>query len=324
MLLGVAVVAGGFAALAPGSAATTQPWHPVYTADFPDPTVLYHGGRYYAFATQTDERNVNGAVSTDGLHWRSTSADALPSLPGWVVPGTPVADDGKTWAPSVIYNPTTKRFVMFYAALDNDYSPPKHCIGKAVSRTAAGPYRDTSTTPFLCQPDLGGTIDPDVYINPNTGRAFLYVKNAGNAAGLPDYIWVQRLTATFAATGPLTRLLAVDQPWQGRTIEGPTMSKFRGHFFLLYAGNTYTTRRYAIGYATCRTPYGPCTDNPANPLIATSGTMRGPGSPAFFTTPRGVHKIVFAAWYRTVKSIRAMYQARLTMRNGRLRVAATH
>jgi beta-xylosidase len=308
----------------PSRAATVGLWRPVYRANFPDPTALYYAGRYYAFASQTDSAIITSAVSADGIHWKPSAVAAMPKVPSWVLRATPVADNGKTWAPSVTYDRTTQHFVMFYAALDDEYSPPEHCIGMAVSDRPAGPYRDHSTAPFLCQPSLGGTIDPNVYINPATGKAFLYVKNAGDWVDQPDAIWVQRLTFAFEPSGPLTQLLALDQPtWQGRTIEGPTMAKFDHTFFLLYAGNTYTTSRYAIGYAKCRTPYGPCFDDQRNPLIATTGSMRGPGSPAVYRTRYGRQKIVFAAWFRRVHSIRAMYEATISAPHGWLRVTAT-
>jgi beta-xylosidase len=317
----VAAIALFGAAGTPASAASTA-WLPVYASNFPDPTVLNNGGSYYGFATQTGKENIDQAVSADGIHWSASTVNAMPNLPSWGEDGAFVLGAGTNWAPSVAYNPTTKQFVMFTAVLDKKYSPAKHCISKAVSSTPAGPYVDSSSTPFLCQPAQGGTIDPDIYIDSRTGNAYLYVKNAGNAAGVPDHLWVQGLTASFTPAGSLKELLSIDQGWQGRTIEGPSMAVINGKYFLFYAGNSYASSKYAIGYATCSSAMGPCTDNPKNPLITSSGSMLGPGSPSFYTNEGGQQKMVFGAWYKTVGSIRAMYQASLALSNGQIVVTA--
>ena len=262
------------------SHAATNSWKPVYATNFADPTVLNYGGRYYGFATKT-RVNITSAVSSDGIHWARSSVNALPKLPKW--------GGGSTWAPSVAYDSNSKKFVMFYAVLDKG----KHCISKAVASSPAGPYADTSSAPFLCQPSLGGSNDPDIFIDSN-GKAYLYVKNAGDAGHTYDALWAQPLSASFTPQGSLTRLLKTDQSWQGRTIEGPGMVKIGGKYFLFYAGNGWNSSRYAIGYAICNSPTGPCHEGPKNPLIASKGSMLGPGSPAFYTD-KGKQKMVFAA-----------------------------
>src|SRR5581483_3563584 len=246
-------------------------WNPVYSTNFADPWVLNYSGQYFGFATESGGNNITSAISADGLHWSKSPTDALPRLPSW-------ASGGQNWAPTVVYDPSTNNFVMFYAVLDNKLSPRRHCISRAVSSSPEGPYIDSSSGPFLCQASQGGSNDPGVFYD-SDGKAYLYVKNAGDAAGVTDSLWVQPLTSSMTATGSLTKLLTQDQSWQGRTIEGPGMVKLGGKYFLFYAGNSWSTSRYAIGYAVCNSPLGPCTEGPHNPVLATTGSMLGPGSP---------------------------------------------
>ena len=54
-------------------------------------------------------------------------------------------------------------FVLYYAA-DQNGNGGKHCIGAAVSDTAHGPYTP-EPTPFSCNTDQGGAIDPAGFID---------------------------------------------------------------------------------------------------------------------------------------------------------------
>lgn len=302
----VSIVGGVFIDVSHAASA----WTPVYNANFPDPSVLLYGGEYYAYATQTAQLNVPMATSPDGVHWTSYANDALPKLPSW-------AYAGKTWAPNVVYNATTKKFIMFYAALKNMPPPRTHCIGEATSSSPTGPFVDTSTAPFLCQPSLGGTIDPDLFVDSN-GNNYLYVKNAGNSVGTYDAIWVQPLTSSYQPTGSLSMVLKANQSWQNGIIEGPGMVKLGGKYLLFYAGNNYASSKYAIGYATCTSPTATCTEGPNNPVLTSAGSMLGPGSPEFFVNSAGQQQVVFAAWYNTVNTIRAMYEANVSYQNSQV------
>jgi hypothetical protein len=300
LVLTVVIIMGGYFLYSASQAATI--WDPVYGTNFPDPTVLNYNGQYYGYSTSSGGINIPTAVSSDTVHW-SGGPNALPNLPVWAT--------GNPWAPSVTYDSSSKQFIMFYAIPDTQMSN-KRCIGKAVASSPTGPFIDSSSSAFLCQPSLGGSIDAAVFTD-SDGSNYLYVKNAGDSSGQADSLWVQPLTATFTPTGTLTQLLSTDQSWQGRTIEGPGMLKLGGKYFLFYAGNNYDSSSYAIGYAVCNSAVGPCTDGPNNPLIASQATMLGPGSPAFFTNNSGQVVMDFAAWYGSVGSERDMYEATITL-----------
>jgi hypothetical protein len=319
LVLGLAGLAVASGAAGTAASAAGVPWSPAHPGDFPDPSVLHYGGTYYAFATQnyaphSQTVNIQLSTSTDGVTWTASPLDALPHLPAW-------AQIGDTWAPTVAYNGS--EFVMYYSAtLAPDGG---QCIGQAVSSTPEGPYVDDSTAPFLCQsggPDLGGSIDPDIFVDPGGGATLIW-KSDGNRIGLTSSIWSEPLSPDLlSATGSPTLLLSSDQAWQGGIIEGPDMVDEGGTDYLFYAGSAYASSSYAIGYAVCAGgPAAPCTDGGANPILTTGGGLSGPGGPSDFLSPSGQVELAFSAWQGSTIGymqcgIRPMYVAALTIGPG--------
>ena len=90
-----------------------------------------------------------------------------------------------------------------------------------------------------------------------------------------------------------TQLLSDDQAWQSGIVEGPDMvetQKPNGNnppidsYYLFYSGSDEGASTYAIGWASCAGPSGPCTDesNPW-PLLTTSPGLSGPGGPDVYS-----------------------------------------
>jgi beta-xylosidase len=197
---------------------------------------------------------------------------------------------GKTWAPEVIS--VGDGYVMFYTAADE--TSGRQCIGRATAAAPTGPFIDQNPTPFVCQPDLGGSIDPNP-IRTADGSLYLYWKNDGNCCGQPVHIWGQQLNpAAGALVGDQAPLLSNTQPWEGDLVEAPQMVVHDGEYVLFYAANAYNTDRYAQGYATCAGPLGPCTAAP-EPLLATNTAAAGPGHGYIFDHA-GQTWILYHAW----------------------------
>ena len=148
--------------------------NPVHNDDFPDPYVLLDGDTYYAYATTNGSTtNIRVIRSEDLVHWEELG-DALPALPEWSV-----LRSGFTWAPGVIE--IEDQFLMYYVARDKEAD--RQCIGVAVSEDADGPLKDPNGDPFICQTQLGGSIDAYPYKD-DDGRLYLLWKNDGNCCGL--------------------------------------------------------------------------------------------------------------------------------------------
>jgi hypothetical protein len=256
----------------------------VYPFDFPDPFLLPVGDAYYAFATNSAAGNIQIIQSSDLVHW-TTVGDALPHLPSWAQPGA-------TWAPSVLARGNS--YVMYYSAVYG--ASGEQCISEAVASQPQGPYIDSSQWPIVCQLSIGGSIDPSPVVSAD-GTPYLVWKSQG-ANGEAPTLWAQQLTAdgTALVPGNPSALLQPDEGWQHGYIEGPAMVEADGQYLLFYSGSDWKTSSYAIGYATCAGPLGPCSDHSAQPLLGTESAFGGPGGPSVFADAKGDLRIAFHAW----------------------------
>ncbi len=340
-------------------------WAPVHSGDFPDPDVMQWPGGviggtnypagYYAFATQSTpltggrQINIQVSFSPDGETWNAMGTDALPDsgLGSW-------AEPGNTWAPSVaFYQAPTQGgvtpppvFVMYYTATER--STGDQCIGMATAATPFGPYQDAASQPAVCNngielSNFGGSIDPDIFTDPNTQESYLIWKSDGNHLVPPDstIIWSAPLSQNLKnVTGNPVMLMHDDESWQSGIVEGPDMydnqvtqgsggsATTTDNYYLFYAGSDEGANTYAIGWATCTGPQGPCQDSQTdNPLITTQPGVSGPGGPDVYTLPptqgnaTGQAVMAFAGWEGTTIGylqcgIRPMYVADLAFVGG--------
>lgn len=266
------------------SAAAGTYVNPVYDQDFPDPAVLRVGTTYHAYATQGAGKNIQTLTSPDLVHWRP-GPDALPALGSW-------ANAGNTWAPEVIA--IGSNYVMYYVARSADAGV--QCIGRATASAPGGPFTDKASRPLVCQSALGGSIDADP-IRAKDGSLYLYWKNDGNCCGKPVHLWGQRLSADGSAlVGRPVALMTNAKAWQGTLVEAPEMVFHGGSYVLFYSANNYASADYGIGYATCRTPLGPCTDRSNASIVASNDVAAGPGHCFVVVTPSGATWLLYHAW----------------------------
>jgi beta-xylosidase len=258
--------------------------NPVYDHDFPDPAVLRVGNQYYAYATQGGGSNIQVLTSPDLTKW-TPAPDALPQLGSW-------ASGGSTWAPEVLA--VSGKYVLFYT--EHDQKSGKQCIGRAQSDKPGGPFVDDRPAPLVCQPALGGSIDPNP-VRAADGTLYLYWKNDGNCCGKPVQLWVQRLSPDAGSLrGAPVALLGNTLSWQGNLIEAPEMVYHGGRYFLFYSANDYGSDRYAVGYAGCQGPTGPCSDKSERPLLSSDAVAAGPGHCFVLDLPDGSSVMFFHAW----------------------------
>jgi beta-xylosidase len=265
--------------------------NPVIQTNFPDPSILQVGNTWYAYATNGNGKNIQAARSTDLVHW-TLLPDAMPKIASWAQPvGSYI------WAPDVIQ--LGNHYVMYYVARDNVSN--KQCVGAAISANPAGPFVDSSNQALVCQASQGGSIDPYPLLD---GKAlYLYVKNDGNCCQLPTYIWVQQLSSDgLHVVGSPKALIHNDRAWEGSVIEAPSMYKHNGRYYLFFSANDYGGSQYAVGYATCQTATGPCTQAPENPILASdmqqNPALIGPGGQSVFSVGNQTW-MVYHSWNET-------------------------
>jgi beta-xylosidase len=304
----------------------------VYSGDFPDPWILRVGTRYLAYSTTSDGLNLPLLASTNLRTWVARAAtpdapegDALPTLPAW-------AGSAGPWAPSVT-RLGRHNFVLAYAVQVAGRPGQLMCVSLAHSRSPIGPFVDRSAAPAVCP--SRGAIDPQVFVTPS-GHPWLVWKKDH----FPAQLWTRPMndSATRVRPGFAAHFLAkVRQSWEGNIIENPAMIRFKKRYYLFYSANSYATTRYAIGYLICKSWKGDCKRPRKKPLLATGGTIAGPGGPAPFVDRRGRLRLGYHAWtvgkvgYPTTSACRTepggcgqrrLYVARLRVGDGgRLHVA---
>ena len=250
--------------------------------DFPDPSAVWAGDRFYTFSTNSAFSNVQVSTSTDLLQWTSP-VEAVPALPPWATPG-------HTWAPSVAS--IGGQWVM-YVSIGSAFGGGL-CIDRLVAATPGGPYAPVDGGPLICDQTGGnGAIDPSVLIT--GGGSYLYWKADG--ARSQQLFGVPLTPDGLAFAGTPQDLLTATVAWQQSGIENPSMVVGGDAHWLVYSGAFWATGRYAMGFARCAGPLGPCKEmSGGGPWVSTRGDVVGPGGGAVFGGPDGALHLAYHAW----------------------------
>jgi beta-xylosidase len=257
---------------------------PVDPRSFPDPFVLRVADGYYAYATNGNGAAVQVMFTPDLVAW-TRMPDALPALPSWTAPNY-------TWSPAVLARPGG--YVLYYSVRDRRGN--RQAISVATAAHPAGPFTDHSTAPFIYQFDLGGSIDPSVFIDVD-GTAHLVWKADSNAIRRTTSLWIAQLTEDGLGLGSPSRLLIQDAEWEVPLIEAPCLVHEGGVYYLFYSANWWNTDRYAIGYATASSRLGPYRkQTPRGPWFASDAQVAGPGGQEWFVDHGGGWRMAYHGW----------------------------
>jgi beta-xylosidase len=243
----------------------------------PDPDVASaHRGRWRYFMVCTSALAPNAFPmykSSDLVHWYPNGY-VFPhgKQPWWALP----SPKGTYWAPE-IYHIQNHWNVYFAARINNAKHPlPKALpgntmvIGVAEAKTLQGPwhtrilhYRGQYNNVNHEQETFGGSIDPSVVQDPETGQLYLFW------AQQKSQIWDGELSPDGLTLEPQLNLaLTITESWEcdpatkGCTIEGPEPFFHDGLFYLLYSGANTWDSTYAVGVAS-----SPDAMDPANPFV---------------------------------------------------------
>jgi hypothetical protein len=270
------------------------------SGDAADPQVVYSGGTYYAFTTGNAlGNNIAALVST------SPDSGFGPYTGGCF--GSTALPDPSPWEQS---NTQTSpgvfqydgHWVMFYDAAQAGHASDTgfDCLAVATTPSISAThvqFSDVADAPIECQST--GSIDPQPFVNPSTGLAYLVWKQNDGGSSAPAYIWSQQLNSTgtgFAAGSSPVLLLTNDTvayPWE-TTVEDPAMAAAGGGFYLLFSAGVYTSTGYSEGIATCSGPLGPC--GAQSQILGSYGSALGPGGGSLFSDASGSWWIDYAAW----------------------------
>ena len=251
-----------------------------------DPDVLLDAGTYYLYGTR-DQVGFPVYTSTDLLHW-ARGPDVFRRRPGlWGV--------GRYWAPSVIkYH---DRYYLFYSALGHLPASGQrlsHRICVAVADDPRGPFQ-----PLVAPLPLIGkaVIDPAAFVDPASGHAYLYFV-ADMSENEVSQVFVAQLNDDLTGTvGEPVLCIQPSQAWEGKLWnEGPHVFQWQGVYVMTYSAQFWHGPDYGVGFATSRSPTGPWTKDPANPVLQHWRGLFGSGGDCVVPMPDGKdYAIVFHA-----------------------------
>ncbi len=242
-----------------------------------DPYILLFNNKYYAYGTRTKGFEV--FISDDLKHWRRGNRLALDPEDSW---GTKWY-----WAPEVYYVESKKKFYMYYTVDEH--------ICVATSDSPEGPFVQEEERPIREEK----CIDASLFID-DDGKPYLYfVRFTGG-----NVIWGVELNDDLKSVKEktLTKCIQAEDAWelkQSKVVEGPSLLKKNGSYYLIYSANHFRSQDYAVGYATADSPLGPWKKYKRNPILRWDKTfvngLVGTGHGAPFMSKDGCYKYIFHA-----------------------------
>ena len=258
---------------------------------YADPTIFLDGDKYYLSGTsQIGDQSNHGftvLVSDDLKEWTSGSDETYrfilnPDL------GTAFGKSG-FWAPQ------------WFKVAENDYrllytANEKTAIAKADKITGLF----TQSAAAAIDPSVGN-IDPYLFKD-DDGQYYLYHVRFGGG----NFIWAAKFdieTGTIDSKS-LAQCLDISQSWEtmfnydrSKVMEGPTVVKWDGVYYLFYSANHYRDMDYAVGYATASSPMGPWTKYDGNPILRRDIVgEKGSGHGDIFQGKDGQFYYVYHVW----------------------------
>lgn len=223
---------------------------------FADPTVFYENGEYYMTGTRNIEPLGFTLLKSSNLkNWKTCASNPSGMI---LEQGYKTYGNDGFWAPQII-----KDNDIYYLT----YTADEH-IAVGTSFRLGEKFTQKTTE----------SIDPsekniDSYIfKDEDGKYYLYhVRfNKGN------YLWVGEFDIEKGKiiSGTLKQCFTNTEPWETSPVyksvpimEGPSVIKKNGVYYLFYSANHFESVDYAVGYATSSSPYGPWEKYPGNPII---------------------------------------------------------
>jgi beta-xylosidase len=233
-----------------------------------DPDVLYYGGVYYMYATNTTGANNGFKVyaSTDLVNWVDK---------GWALVKDDVYGTSGFWAPDLIEKDGI--FYMYYVANEH--------LSVATSTSPLGPFKQTEAQ----QVPMHETKEIDAHVfKDDDGQYYIYFVRFNNG----NHIYGAKLNSDMRTMDESTIkcLISPQASWEtnkANVCEGPFMLKKDGVYYLTYSGSHFESEMYGSGYATSNSPLGTYSKYANNPIMQSNTLVHGAGHHGIAMSPDG-------------------------------------
>lgn len=236
------------------------PANPVFSGA--DPHAVVFSNKIYVYPTGGRSTQFFVYSSTNMIDWERSGPVLDFKDVKWI------EDDGQKihygWAPCVIEKGSVYYF--YYSVGPQNPTPSR--IGVAVCKKPEGPFID-SGNPLLTGDRNFEAIDPMVFIDPKSSKAFLY---AGGSAG--SKLRVFELNEDMIS---IKKEIPVETP--PNFTEGVFIHYFNGKYYLSYSHGGWRDASYSVHYAISDTPTGPW--NYKGVILKSDSIRKGPGHHSF-------------------------------------------
>ncbi len=223
---------------------------------FADPTIFVENGKYYLTGTRNQEPlGFSILESTDLEHWTVPDGSSQQLI---LRKGDRTYGEKGFWAPQYF----KEKGIYYFTYTANEQTVI------ASSKSVFGPFRQKEVRPI----DASAKNIDSFLFKDDDGKYYLYhVRfNKGN------YLWVAEFDMKKGGIKPETLKQCMDctEPWEktpnyksAPVMEGPTVMKWDGVYYLFYSANHFMNIDYSVGYATASSPLGPWKKHPNSPII---------------------------------------------------------
>ena len=279
--------------------------NPVLDGFYADPEIIYShkDQKFYLYPTSDGFDGWSGTYfktfsSPDLVHWKDEGVILdLNKEVSWA--------DRNAWAPCIAEKKIDGTYKYFY------YFSAAQNIGLAVADNPVGPFKDTGKAfvgekPAAIKRGGGQLIDPDVFIDPQSGKGYFYWGNGYMAGAELNDDMRSYKEETLTEMTP-------DDTYR----EGTEVFFRKGKYYFMWSEDDTRSPNYRVRYATAESPLGPLSIPEKNLVIKKdeeseiygtghNSVINVPGTDDWyivyhrFTRPRGIHMGGAAGFHREV------------------------
>lgn len=257
---------------------TKEPDLPAAPIALADPTIFVDKGKYYLYGTSGDV-GFEVYESTDLKSWKGPAGYNN----GYALSKGQSYGSKGFWAPQVFTH--QNKYYMAYTADEQ--------IAIATSDSPLGPFQQNVLKSLS---GSGKQIDPFLFFD-SDGKIYLY--HVKLQSGNRIYVSEMKPDLSDVLVETARECIFAELPWENAesaswpVVEGPTVIKHKGLYYLIYSANDFRSTNYAVGYATSSSPLGPWKKYEGNPIVnKTLLKLNGTGHGDLFTDLSGKYKYV--------------------------------